>query len=91
MDAERHEQQRMGDGMPEGAHRVEREPVSGGLSDLLRGATYVPGGVEGQPIVQKSRRKGRRNRETECDVYGENMVKATLPSGGLTYHHNGIN
>jgi hypothetical protein len=34
---------------------------------------------------------GRRTRETKCDVYGENLVKATLPVGGWTYHHNGIN
>ncbi len=26
-----------------------------------------------------------------CDSYGENLVKATLPGGGWTYHHNGIN
>jgi len=24
-------------------------------------------------------------------VYGENLVKVTLPCGGWTYHHNGIN
>ncbi len=24
-------------------------------------------------------------------MYGENLVKATLPGGGWTYHHNGIN
>jgi len=47
-------------------------------------------GVKGHPILQKSGRKGRRNRETECYVYGENLVKATLPCGGWTYHHNGI-
>jgi len=48
-------------------------------------------GLKGQPILQKSRRRGRRNRETECNVYGENLVKATLPGGGWIYHHNGIN
>ena len=41
--------------------------------------------------MQKSGRRGRRNRETECDVYAENLVKGTLPGGGWTYHHNGIN
>jgi len=48
-------------------------------------------GLKGHHILQKFGRKGRRSRETECDVYGENLVKATLPSGGWTYHHNGIN
>ncbi len=47
--------------------------------------------LQGQPILQKSGRRGRRNRETECDVYGENLVKTTLPGGGWVYHHNGIN
>ena len=36
-------------------------------------------GLHGQPILQKSGRRVRRNRETECDVYGESLVKATLP------------
>ncbi len=36
-------------------------------------------GLQGHPILQKSGRKGKRNRETECDIYGENLVKATLP------------
>ena len=47
-------------------------------------------GLKGQPILQKSGRRGRRDRETECDVYGENLVKATLPGGRWIYHHNGI-
>jgi hypothetical protein len=45
-------------------------------------------GLQGQDILQKSGRRGRRNRETECDMYGENLVKVTLPGGGW---HNGIN
>ncbi len=48
-------------------------------------------GLQGQAILQKSGRRGRRNRETECDVYEKNLVKATLSGGGWTYHHNGIN
>jgi hypothetical protein len=48
-------------------------------------------GVVGQTILQKSGRRGRQQRETLCDPYGENLVKATLPGGGWTYHHNGIN
>ncbi len=36
-------------------------------------------GLQGQVILQKSGRRGRRDRETECDMYGENLVKATLP------------
>ncbi len=47
--------------------------------------------MKGQPILQKSGRRGRHNRKTECDVFGENLVKATLSGGGWTYHHNGIN
>jgi hypothetical protein len=39
-------------------------------------------GMKGQPILQKSGRRGRQNRETECDVFGENQVKATLLGGG---------
>ncbi len=45
-------------------------------------------GLHGHPILQKSGRKGKRTRETECDVYGENPVKATLPGGGWAYHHS---
>ncbi len=30
-------------------------------------------------------------RETVCDQYGENLVKATLPGGGWTYHYNDVN
>jgi hypothetical protein len=47
-------------------------------------------GVVGQAILQKSGRRGRQLRETVCDPYGEILVKATLPGGGWTYHHNGI-
>lgn len=46
--------------------------------------------MKGQPIWQKSGRRGRQNRETECDVFGENLVKATLLGGGWTCHHNGV-
>ncbi len=45
----------------------------------------------GQKILQKSGRGGRIQRETTCDAYGENLVKATLPGGGWTYHHDNIN
>jgi hypothetical protein len=27
----------------------------------------------------------------ECDAYGENLVKATLPGAGWTLHHDDIN
>ena len=30
-------------------------------------------------------------RETECDAYGENLVKATLPGADRTLHHDAIN
>jgi len=45
----------------------------------------------GQAILQKTSKRGRQQRETLCDPYGENPVKATLPGEGWTYHHNGIN
>jgi hypothetical protein len=48
-------------------------------------------GVVGQAMLQKSCKRGRHLRETLCDPYGENRVKATLPGGGWTYHDNGIN
>ncbi len=41
--------------------------------------------------MQKSGRRGQQQREMRCDAYGENLVKATLPEGGWTYHHDGIN
>ncbi len=85
MDAVRPEHQRMGDNVPERAHFAERKPVSGGLSEILWGATNMEG-LKGQPILQKSWRKERRCMEAVCDVYGENLVKATLPGGGWTYH-----
>jgi hypothetical protein len=44
----------------------------------------------GQKIGQKARR-GKASRETECDAYGENLVKATLPGTGWTPYHDAIN
>jgi hypothetical protein len=38
-------------------------------------------GLVGQKIRQKAGR-GMSVRETECDVFGENLVKATLPGAG---------
>jgi len=35
-------------------------------------------GLVGQYILQKAR-GGKKDRETECDAYGKNLVKATLP------------
>ena len=61
------------------------------MPNILRGPQTCLEGLKGQPILQKSGRRGRRNRETECDVHGENLVKATLPGGWWMYHHIGIN
>ncbi len=47
-------------------------------------------GLIGKKIMQKSRR-GMSVRETECDVFGENLVKATFPGAGWTLHHDAIN
>ena len=44
-----------------------------------------------QKFLQKLGKGGRSQRETICDAFGENLVKATLPGGGWTYHHDGIN
>ena len=30
-------------------------------------------------------------RETECDAFGEKLVKAALPGAGWTLHHDAIN
>jgi hypothetical protein len=38
-------------------------------------------GTVGQKILQKSGMGGRSHRETICDAFGENLVKATLPGG----------
>ena len=34
---------------------------------------------------------GRDDKATLCDAHGENLVKATLPGSGRTYHHDEIN
>ena len=47
-------------------------------------------GLVGQYIRQKAG-GGKKDRETECDAYGENPVKATLPGAGWTLHHDAIN
>ena len=47
-------------------------------------------GLVGQYIRQKTG-KGKKDRETECDAYGENLVKATLPRAGWTLYHDAIN
>jgi len=47
-------------------------------------------GLVGQYIRQKAG-GGRKDRETECDAYGENLVKATLPGAGWTLHHDAVN
>jgi hypothetical protein len=46
-------------------------------------------GLVGQCIMQKSD-GGNKDRETECDAYGENLVKATLLEAGWTLHHDAI-
>ena len=46
-------------------------------------------GLVGQFIRQKAG-GGRKDRETECDAYGENLVKATLLEAGWTLHHDAI-
>ena len=47
-------------------------------------------GLVGQMTRQKAGR-GKTVRETECDAFGENMVKVTLPGAGCTLHHDAIN
>jgi len=44
----------------------------------------------GQYIRQKEG-GGKKDRETEYDTYGENLVKATLLGAGWTLHHDAIN
>ena len=41
--------------------------------------------------IQQKVGGGRKDRETECDAYGENLVKATLPGAGCTLHHDAVN
>ena len=78
--------------MPEGTQFAERGPIPGGMSNLLRGATDMPGGYERTPYLEEiwAEREEESGDGVQC-VYGENQVKATLSSGGWTYHHNGIN
>ena len=47
-------------------------------------------GLEGLYIRQKDG-GGKKDRETECDAFGENLVKATLPGTGWTLHRDFIN
>ena len=49
-----------------------------------------PIGLIEQTIRQKAERWKKIN-ETECDAYGENLVKATSPEAGWTLHHDAIN
>ena len=91
MDAKRQEQQRVGYIVSQGAQLAQRGAVPCGMSDILRGPTDMPGGTTGATYLAEIRTEGKRTRETECDAYGENLVKATLPGGGWVYHHNGIN
>ena len=53
------------------------------------GLSYLVGLV-GQTIRQKVGR-GISVRDTECDAYGENLVKASLPGVGWALHHDAIN
>ena len=48
-------------------------------------------GLAGQSIHQKSGEGNREDKISTCDLYGENLVKATLPGPGLTYRHDEIN
>jgi hypothetical protein len=36
-------------------------------------------------------RRGKEVRETKCDAYGENLIKATLLGAGCALHHDAIN
>ena len=47
-------------------------------------------GLVGQKIRQKARR-GKSVREPECDAFGRNLVKVTLPRTEWTLHHDAIN
>ena len=47
-------------------------------------------GLKGIYIRQKAG-VWRKNQETKCDAYGENLVKATLPGAGWTINHDAIN
>ena len=47
-------------------------------------------GLVGRHIRQKAGR-GKEAKETECDAYGENLIKATLPGAGWALHHDAIN
>jgi hypothetical protein len=47
-------------------------------------------GLVGRQIRQKAGR-GKDVRDTECDAYGENLIKATLPGARWTLHHDAIN
>ena len=47
-------------------------------------------GLVGRQIQQKAER-GEDVGEAECDAYGGNLVKATLPRAGWALHHDAIN
>ena len=41
--------------------------------------------------IRKKSGGGREDNRVECDAYGENLAKATLPGSGWTCHHDAIN
>jgi len=90
MDADRQIEQCMGNDVSERTRCVKCETVSSGGANLLWSTAAMLGRSCGICNITEARR-GRQLRETLCDPYGENLVKATLPGGGSTCHHNGIN
>ena len=47
-------------------------------------------GTGGTVYSAEDGQRRKDHRETECDAYGESMVKATLPGARWTLHHDAI-
>jgi len=90
MGTSRQYEQYMGYGVSEGAHRIKRQTISCVGANILRSEASV---LEWTYRTENKTKTGRGKtiRETECDAYGENLVKATLPGARWTLRHDTIN
>jgi hypothetical protein len=74
----------MDNGVPQGAHIALNAIQFPVVAQTYFGvAQQCLEGVAGHANLQKSRRRGKQQRAKICDAYRENLVKATLPEGGM--------
>jgi hypothetical protein len=85
-----HNEQLVGNNVSEGTQRPKRQTVSCGGTNVFRSWAVMLGRI-GRTYDKAESRKRDVIKGDGCYVFGENLVKATLPRAGWTLHHDAIN